>query len=302
MHPVRRIVETCFTLHPLADLFLYTSPLADLFLYTSSPDRPVPLHFIPWQTCSVTLHPWQTCSVTLHPWQTCSFKLHPWQTCSFKLHPWQTCSFKLHPWQTYSFTLHPWQTCSFKLHPWQTCSFKLHPWQTYSFTLHPWQTCSFTHYSLADLLLYTSRGVRWLRFFSSELFCFIGFFPPESRYIFCIYNIRHVFPRIFLPGNHSRVGVTEYMRKNAMWWVDGQWRSRLILALCHLYKSTFRSILWRERGDPSIHLVPFREPALSPRGDAANHLRKRSRVHYVLPVRTYWWNLHRETVRLPTVV
>ena len=32
-----------FTLHPLADLFLYTS----------TPGRPVPLHFIPWQTCSL---------------------------------------------------------------------------------------------------------------------------------------------------------------------------------------------------------------------------------------------------------
>ena len=50
--------QTCsFTLHPLADLFLYTSPLADLFLYTSPPGRPVPLHFTPWQTCSFTLHP-----------------------------------------------------------------------------------------------------------------------------------------------------------------------------------------------------------------------------------------------------
>ena len=46
-----------FTLHPLADMFLYTSPLADLFLYTSPPGRPVPLHFTPWQTCSFTLHP-----------------------------------------------------------------------------------------------------------------------------------------------------------------------------------------------------------------------------------------------------
>ena len=32
-------------------------PLADMFLYTSSPGRHVPLHFIPLQTCSSTLHP-----------------------------------------------------------------------------------------------------------------------------------------------------------------------------------------------------------------------------------------------------
>ena len=40
--------QTCsFTLHSLADLFLYTSP----------PGRLVPLHFTPWQICSFTLHP-----------------------------------------------------------------------------------------------------------------------------------------------------------------------------------------------------------------------------------------------------
>ena len=105
-----------FTLHPLADMLLYTSspgrpvtlhfipwqtcyftlhPLADMLLYTSSPGRPVTLHFIPWQTCYFTLHPLAdlllyTSSpgrpVTLHfiPWQTCYFTLHPRQTCSFQ--------------------------------------------------------------------------------------------------------------------------------------------------------------------------------------------------------------------------
>ena len=93
-----------FTLHPLADLLLYTSPsgrpvtlhftlwqtcyftlhpLADLLLYTSPSGRPVTLHFTLWQTCYFTLHPLADLllytspsgrPVTLHftLWQTCS--------------------------------------------------------------------------------------------------------------------------------------------------------------------------------------------------------------------------------------
>ena len=49
--------QTCsFTLHPLADRFLYTSP----------PGRPVPLHFTPLQTHSFTLHPLADLFFTLH--------------------------------------------------------------------------------------------------------------------------------------------------------------------------------------------------------------------------------------------
>ena len=70
--------QTCsFTLHPLADRFLYTSPLADPFLYTSPPCRPVPLHFTPLQTCSLHFTPWQTRSFTLHPLADLFFTLHP---------------------------------------------------------------------------------------------------------------------------------------------------------------------------------------------------------------------------------
>ena len=68
----------CFTLHPLADLFIYTSP----------PDRPVPLHFTPWQTCSFTLQPLADLFIyTSPPGRPVPLHFTPWQTCSFTLHP-----------------------------------------------------------------------------------------------------------------------------------------------------------------------------------------------------------------------
>ena len=67
----------CFTLHPLTDLFLYTSP----------PGRPVPLHFTPWQTCSFTLHPLTDLFLyTSPPGRPVPLHFTPWQTCSFQRH------------------------------------------------------------------------------------------------------------------------------------------------------------------------------------------------------------------------
>ena len=67
-----------FTLHPLAELFLYTSP----------PGRTVPLHFTPWQNCSFTLHPLAELFLyTSPPGRTVPLHFTPWQNCSFTLHP-----------------------------------------------------------------------------------------------------------------------------------------------------------------------------------------------------------------------
>ena len=68
--------QTCyFTLHPLADLLLYTSP----------PGRPVTLHFTPWQTCYFTLHPLADLLLyTSPPGRPVTLHFTPWQTCSFE--------------------------------------------------------------------------------------------------------------------------------------------------------------------------------------------------------------------------
>ena len=71
--------QTCsFTLHPLGDLFLYTS----------SPGRPVPLHFTSWETCSFTLHSLGDMFLyTSPPRRPVPLHFTPWETCSFTLHP-----------------------------------------------------------------------------------------------------------------------------------------------------------------------------------------------------------------------
>ena len=101
--------NSVFTLHPLADLFLYTSPTG----------RPVPLHFTNWQTCSFTLHQLADLFLYISPiQQTYSFMLHlladlflytspAGRPVPLHFTPWQTCSFTLHQLDPFLYTSPP---------------------------------------------------------------------------------------------------------------------------------------------------------------------------------------------------
>ena len=163
-HPVRRTAQsalhftpwqTCyFTLHPLADLLLYTSPPGKPVTLHFTPDRPVTLHFTPWQTCSyIARHPVRrTAQRALHftPWQTCYFTLHlladlllytspPGRPVTLHFTPWQTCDFTLHPLaDLLLYTSPPGRPATLHFTPWQTCSFQGHQLREYySLTFPP---------------------------------------------------------------------------------------------------------------------------------------------------------------------
>ena len=96
--------------------------------YTSPPARPVPLHFISWQTCSFTF-------------------IHLADLFLYTSPPGRPVPLHFSTWQTFSFTLHPLADLFLYTSP---------PGRPFPLHFTPWQTCSFTLLHLADLFLYTS--------------------------------------------------------------------------------------------------------------------------------------------------